>query len=101
VRIGGLADGTVAADGGDSMEVPEPRTVRWMGDEDMGIFYGGLRKGAKLTTEGTEGRRGTETASKKLHQQRTRRAQKKERRTEVISWFGVGLGLGHLAARPG
>jgi hypothetical protein len=25
-----------------------------MGDEDMGIFYGGLRKGAKLTTEGKE-----------------------------------------------
>jgi len=29
------------------MEVPEPRTVRWMGDEDMEIFYGGEEVGAK------------------------------------------------------
>jgi hypothetical protein len=29
------------------MEVPEPRTVRWMGDEDMGIFYGGGEVGGK------------------------------------------------------
>jgi len=41
VRIGGLADGTVAADGGDSHGGAGTETVRWMGDEDMGIFYGG------------------------------------------------------------
>jgi hypothetical protein len=29
------------------MEVPEPRTVRWMGDRDMGIFYGEEEVGAK------------------------------------------------------
>jgi len=93
----------LAADGGDSHggagteDGEVDGSTRNMGD----ILRRAKKRRKNLPTEGTEGRRGNgRQRARSFHQQRTRRAQKKDKgRTEVISWVGVGLGLGHLGGQ--